>query len=190
MPSPTFHLKFTTWCGPPQGYHDEPGFLNKVWPFLLEHSALISNVYLFKNAFFAGQRRWQRTFGKSLKLTLNSRSELEIIDLGPMSSLPTQLLNDLRHRSFYGGHLNVLYKADSEDFLAKLCRLWPTSGTISDQVDALGLQEMESDFLTNFLSSIPERYLVAAFGHDADPLYIFGSFPALTKLKWLAERRG
>ena len=179
----TSYLTLTSRCGPPHGYYDEPDFLEDVWPFFLENSSEFESVYLFKNSYFGGQRYWQRRFGKQLGVTLKGRSEPQIIDLGPMTSLSPPLLDDLRHRSFYGGHLNVLYRTNTQgSLIARLCEFWPSPGTLNDKFENLGLANIERDFLLDFLSSVSEQHFLAAFGHDADPLYVFGNLRVLTRL--------
>ena len=180
MPRPSRYLKFTIFCGPPQGYYDKPDFLKHVWPFLLENSASIQSVYLFTNHYFGGRGYWQRTFGKQLNIMLDG---IQIFDIGPITRLPPALLKDLRHRSFYGGQLNVLYRIVNKEVMARLCGLWPSPGTLTDNFKELGLKQEELDLLLTFLANNLDDCFFVAFGHDADPLNIFGSLTGLTQVQ-------
>jgi len=85
--------------------------------------------------------------------------------------------------------LNVLYLIPSEAFLLReIFNLYPSPAKLSnDYFDSLGLADASRLELGKFIGSLPDNHVVAAFAHDADPLYIFGSSNTLRSMVELAS---
>jgi hypothetical protein len=102
-----------------------------------------------------------------------------------MTKLSAQMLDLLKHRSYYGGHLNVLYMIPSESpLLTELVKLYPVPGVIdSDSTNDLALSFEARSELARFVEALPRQLAVVSFGHDGDPAFIFGERAALEKLQ-------
>lgn len=156
------------------GYYDEqPDFASDVWPLLTRHSHAVKQVYLFANHHARGRGSlW--------------RNPQEFITLGPMASLSAKRLSEIRNWSFFGGHLSVFYETSSnETWLQGLFTLWLRPAQLKSGDEDLGLTAHEVQRLQNFISGLPADRIVFAFGHDGDPLYVFGREEVLSRLSRL-----
>ena len=84
-------------------------------------------------------------------------SESHLADLGPLIRQSDQMMEMLKHRSFYGGHLNVLYVVQAESLLLmELAKLYPKPGVIDrDSTNDLGLPVHARSELAQFVESLP-----------------------------------
>src|SRR5687768_9835781 len=96
-----------------------------------------------------------------------------------MDELTNDELSKIEHWSFYGGHLNVLYRVSTESpLLEELCSLYPVVKLSSEDTDQIGLGQESLTELQAFTAASP-RLLHFSFAHDADPLCIFGDLERL-----------
>ena len=164
-------LELTSYIGGPQGYADRPEFSDDVWPLLMRKRTEIEGVFLFRND-------RSRSLGWAGEYAVVSEN---IVRIRPMDQLTEHEIDKLKHWSFYGGHLNVLYRVSSESsLLRELCNLYPTIHHSSDDVEPLGLDEEFLPELRVFTAASPSLHL--SFAHDGDPLYVFGELEALREL--------
>ena len=160
---------------PPEGWDKMPLFRKDIWPLILVCKDQILEVYLFYNA------HWQ---GKSEANRYCSGSSFNITPLGLISQMPPSMLNELEWRSDFGGHLNVLYLINSNsEILAALTRLYQSPGVFcDDSYDDLGLSLVERRHVQQLIRDIPNNNVLLGFGHDGDPVYIFGQSEILRSL--------
>lgn len=165
-------LELTSYIADPQRYAEFPDFKNDVWPLIRSKGKEIESVLLFRND-SSSSIGW---LGRYEIVTQN------IIDIGSMGEFTDHELSKIEHWSFYGGHLNVLYRVSSESSLLKeLCSLYPVVNLSSDDPDQLGLGQEFLTELQSFTAASP-KFLYFSFAHDGDPLCIFGDFEALRDL--------
>jgi hypothetical protein len=162
-------LELTSYIGDPQGYADFPSFKNDVWPLIKSKAKEIESVFLFRND-SSSNVGW---LGRYEIVTQN------IIRIGYMDELTNDELSKIEHWSFYGGHLNVLYRVSTESpLLEELCSLYPVVKLSSEDTDQIGLGQESLTELQAFTAASP-RLLHFSFAHDADPLCIFGDLERL-----------
>jgi hypothetical protein len=171
------YLEFTSFSeSNPQGYDDEPLFDAHIWPLFIERSASIAKVCLFVNSHWSGHGRL---------LEAGRKVDSHLTDLGQMRLLTEKQLIELNHLSFFGGHLSVFYLINiADDLLKKLQALWQRRPTLSSGTGDLGLTENESSALAGLIQGLGSDQVLVSFGHDADPMYIFGP---LSALQWLLD---
>ena len=92
-------LELDSYIEPPIGYPGRPYFDSDLWPLIVRRSDEVKMVL------------W---FHPDPPPTRTGRRESHLTELGPMTKLSADMLAMLKHRSYYGGHLNVLYVIPSE----------------------------------------------------------------------------
>jgi hypothetical protein len=166
-------IELTSYIGEPEGYADFPNFPDDIWPLLTRKSKEVESLYLFRN-------------DDSLSLSWSGHYEVvtqRIVRIRSMAELTKDELDRIRHLSFYGGHLNVLYRVSTQgSLLSELCKLFPVVRLSSDDIDQLGLEPEALAELRTFTAASPAGFLHFSFGHDGDPLYIFGDLEPLRAL--------
>ena len=112
-------------------------------------------------------------------------SESRLADLGSLTKQSDQMMEMLKHRSFYGGHLNVLYVIQAESLLLReLVKLYPKPGILySDSTNNLGLPFEAMSELARFVESLAPHWSVLTFCGDGDPACIFGDRETLEELQ-------
>jgi hypothetical protein len=163
-------LVLDSYIEPPIGYPGRPYFDSDVWPLIVTRSDEIKSALWFHH-----DRSPDHTGLRQSPVT----------DLGPMAKLSAQTIDMLKHKSYYGGHLNVLYVIPSESpLLTELVNLYPAPGVIdSDSTNDLALSFAVRSELTRFVEALPRQLVVLSFAHDGDPAFIFGERAALEKLQ-------
>lgn len=163
-------LELDSYIEPPIGYPGRPYFDSDLWPLIVRRSGEIKTVLWFHH-----DRPPEPTGLRESLLT----------DLGPMTMLSVQMIEMLKHRSYYGGHLNVLYVIPCESpLLTELVNLYPVPGVIdSDSTNDLALSFDVRSELVRFVEALPSQLVVLSFAHDGDPAFIFGERAALEKLR-------
>ena len=76
-------LELESYIEPPEGYPDGPYFDSDLWPLILRRSDEVRNVLWFRH--------------EPPKV-----SESHLADLGPLIRQSDQMMEMLKHRSFYG----------------------------------------------------------------------------------------
>lgn len=169
-------IELTSDLGEEMGYADEPEFVEHVWPVFLRNSDAVERVFLYINRAWTGSKR---------SFQAGERVSANIADIGPMERLSKNQFEEIEYRSFFGGHMNVLYQiAITSDLLLQVLNLYPNARMpIKQEGATFGLRyENERSELKTFIRSIPDTHVLASFAHDADPLYIFGSAASLKNL--------
>lgn len=163
-------LELESYMEPPEGFPDGPYFNSDLWPLILRRSDEVRNVLWFRHESVGA-------------------GESHLAELGPLTTQSNQMMETLKHRSFYGGHLNVLYVVQAESLLlVELAKLYPKPGVIdSDSRNDLGLPIHARSELARFVESLPPQWAVLTFAHDADPAYIFGERETLEKLQHIKQ---
>ena len=158
-------LEMESYIEPPLGYPEGPYFQTDLWPLILRRSDEVQTVLWF-------QYEPPRV------------NESYLADLGPLTRQPDYMMEMLKHRSFYGGHLNVLYVIQAESLLLReLVKLYPQPGVLySDSTNDLGLPFDARSELARFVESLPPKWAILSFAHDADPAYIFADREMLEEL--------
>ena len=172
----TLHfIELTSYLEPPDGFPTAPYFDSDLWPLLLRHATEVSRVLLFAHA--------------SARIPLKCLSKYErvganIASLGSLAELSQQMLKEIWHWSFYGGHLSCLFEASSKSsLLPQLLQLYPTPGKMgTEDTDELGLDTDARFELKQFMRSVNTNDVIASFAHDGDPLYIFSDPKTLKSL--------
>jgi len=166
-------IELTSYVGGPEGYADFPNFPDHIWPLLTSKRKEIESLYLFRN-------------DDSSSLSWPGHYEVvtrRIVRVNSMNALTDHELSRIEHLSFYGGHLNVLYRISTgSSLLSDLCNLFPVVRLSSDDVEQIALDEESLAELRAFTAAMPPELLCFSFAHDADPLYIFGQLEALRDL--------
>jgi hypothetical protein len=163
-------LELDSYIEPPIGYPGRPYFDSDLWPLIVSRIDEVQSVLWFRH---------------DLPPDRTSLGEGRLTDLGPMTKLSTQMMEMLKHRSYYGGHLNALYVIPSESLLlTELVKLYPVPAVIgSDSTNDLALSFDARSELARFVGALPHQLVVLSFAHDGDPAFIFGEQAALEKLK-------
>ena len=166
-------LELTAYIPEPEGYADLPDFESDVWPLLRRKGQEIENLFLFIND-NSRSLAWPGHFELVTRNILRIRS---------MDELTDRELDRLQVLSFYGGHLNVVYRVPAESsLLLELCSMYPLVKLSSDDIDPLGLNQQSLSELGAFTAALPKELLHFSFSHDADPLYVFGDLETLRDL--------
>lgn len=173
-------IELTCDLGPEKGYADGAYFDTDIWPIFLSNLDAVEKVFLFINSGWGSSKK---NFESGEKVSPN------IADIGPMEWLSNKQLREIEGRSFFGGHLNVLYLiAAKNSVLTKLLSMYPQPVKLNSRpVDTLPLKNRETVELGMLVSNIPDSHVLVGFAHDADPLYIFGSLSTLESLLILAS---
>ena len=160
-------IKLSSFINPAQGYATGPSFEKEVWPLILSNADAVEKVFLFVNSYWSGNKG---------NFEAGERVSSSIAEIGPLEWLSAKQFKEIKDRSFLTGHLNVMFQvASTHKLLPQLFELWPRPGELSNhRVDDFGLKKGETLELASFVESIPEAYVIASFGRNADPLYIFG----------------
>ena len=159
-------LELESYIEPPLGYPDGPYFDSDLWPLILRRSDEVQTVLWFRHE-------------------TPAVNESHFADLGPLTRQSDQMMETLKHRSYYGGHLNVLYVIQPESLLLReLVKLYPKPGVLySDSTNNLGLPFEARSELARFVESLPPRWSVLSFCGDGDPACIFGDGETLEQLQ-------
>ena len=159
-------LEMESYIEPPLGYPDGPYFDSDLWPLILRRSDEVRTVLWFRHE-------------------PPSLNESHLADLGPLTTQSDQMMEMLKHRSYYGGHLNVLYVIQAESLLLReLVKLYPKPGVLySDSTNNLGLPFDAMSELARFVDSLPPHWSVLSFCGDGDPACIFGDRETLEELQ-------
>lgn len=163
----------------PGGYTEKPTFYDHIWPYILSHIGEFECVYLFLNHYLSDhfeKEKWKTKISEN------------IYNIGPLSNFSEKALEEIGMRSYDAGHLGVLYQIPaSSNTLLDLIDLWPYEGQLIANSDDLGLKDSEIIELKKFTESIDKESFLMAFGHDADPMYLFGNNDMLLKLSITAK---
>lgn len=152
-------------------FADSPNFRADVWPMLLARASEVNGIFVF------GSRLLQVEVER---LGPCSRILGGILSLGPLSLVTQTSLDFLRSRGT-DDYLDALFQMDAEaPLLWDLAALWPTRQRTA--VDRLLLSPAERRGLEKFLSQMDARRVVAGFGEDGDPMFLFGSSSALVSV--------
>src|SRR5689334_1605554 len=166
-------LELTSYVGGPEGYADFPNFPDHIWPLVTSKAKEVESLYLVQN-------------DDSSSLSWPGQYEVvtrRVVRINSLAALTGQELRKVEHLSFYGGHLNVLYRISrASSLLRELCKLFPVVKLSSDDVEQIGLDEESLVELRTFIEALPTEFLCFSFTHDADPLYVFGELEALREL--------
>ena len=159
-------LEIESYIEPPLGYPDGPYFDTDLWPLILRRSDEVRTVLWFRHE-------------------PPSLNESHFADLGPLTRQSGQMMEMLKHRSYYGGHLNVLYVIQAESLLLReLVKLYPKPGVLySDSTNNLGLPFDAISELARFVESLPPHWSVLTFCGDGDPACIFSDRETLEELQ-------
>ncbi len=148
-----------------------PSFLDEVWPLLRNHASEVEEVFLL------------RTRGLQRHRLFRQRPEVQpsLFSLGPLSTLDEKTEGVVRVRSHYGGHVNVLYRTNSETLLRALVGLWPQAVTREKGEFGLGAEDQAA--FDNAISWLTPSSAVVAFFHDGAPMLIFAPDDVLSSLR-------
>ncbi len=168
-------IELTRDLSPQRGYALAPRFHAHIWPLLLRHADSIKETFLFFNSRWSGNKN---AFDVGEKVSPNIAS---VNSLGWLS--PNQF-RDIDRRIHAEGYLNVLFSIEwKSSLLSQLLDLWITHGKIVwGTADDLGLKRYEVNELAKLISNLNESEIVAGFGHEAEPLYLFASPETLKSL--------
>lgn len=163
-------LELESYIEPPLGFPGHPYFASDLWPLLLSRSDEVRTVLWFQH-----------------EPPLNEAGVREsyLTDLGPLTNQSEQMMEMLKHRSYYGGHLNVLYVVQPDSsLLTELVKMYPTPGVIaSDSTTDLGLPVGAKSELAQFVENhLLPRWAVLTFAQEGDTAYIFGQRETLETL--------
>lgn len=136
----------------PQGYDDVPVFHKDVWPLIENNIKAIETIYVFEP----------------------TEEEPMIYKRDIIDSLYPEQLEHIAHRSYYGGHLDVYYKTNSISLIYRLINLWQHPCILKSTAEALKIDNYKIFFIRNVISEMAETSALFGFGHDGDPLYLFG----------------
>ena len=163
------YLELDSYIEPPEGYPEGPYFSSDLWPLIMKRRDEVSYVLWFRH---------------DPPINPADGQESRLTNLGPLTQLSKQTIEMLEHRSFYGGHLNVLYVTQAQSpLLMELVKLYPRPGVIGSDPTKIILSVEAAAELAHFVESLPPDLAVLSFAHDADPAYIFGERTALEKLQ-------
>lgn len=103
--------------------------------------------------------------------------------LGRLAALDRRKLEQVRHLSYYGGNMNVLFRATSPTFLKALIAPWPVLQVRDD--DDLFPPSWSAEEREAFLALVAVGAAEGAsfcFGHDGDPLFVFAGVDTIRAL--------
>ena len=168
-------IELTSQIDAPEGYTNEPGFDEQLWPLLVNNAGEIDQVLLFAHPFSRLDQKTIQRYERAGKLFAN---------MGAMRGLSGSELETLADRSFAGGHLSVLYRLNRESsILPKLLTAYPAPGKLLDtSMDTPGLEPADTDELARLVEETGDAQVFIGFSHDGDPLYIFGTRQTLESL--------
>lgn len=154
----------------PQGYDDAPDFDSDIWALLLARRSSIGRVV-----------SWSATKPSLLdKLRKQNRVDpIEVQEYGPMGSLSEPALASLRERSNWGGDFSVFFITSDYVLVRELILLYRRSPRISQ---GLAASRVPSAALEIVQRAVAPGIFVLTFGHDGDPICIFGENEALSSL--------
>lgn len=103
------------------------------------------------------------------------------LDLGSLKQLSPPVLREVKHRSYYGGHMSVFYKFRSESSLAaELTALFHGEQRLGNFDDeSFGLEEQPQLSLRNLLATLEPNVVILTLAHDADPVYLLGQMDTI-----------
>lgn len=169
-------IELTRDLSPPRrGYAPAPRFHAHVWPLLLRHADSIKETFLFFNSRWCGNKN---AFDAGEKVSPN------IASVNSLEWLSSNQFKDIARRINVKGYLNVLFSIERESsLLMQLLDLWITHGKIVwGAADDLALKRYEVKELAELIANLNESEIVAGFGHEAEPLYLFASQETLKSL--------
>ncbi|MEJ2182860.1 MAG: hypothetical protein P8Y66_05005 [Nitrospirota bacterium] len=146
----------------PQGYDDLPVFHRDVWPLIENNIDSIETIYIFPP----------------------HEEEPEVIEKEIIKNLYREQLRwrNVKHRSYYGGHLDVYFRTSDLSFISRLISLWRQPCPLMNTVEDLKIEDYKIIFLRNITKEMDESYVLFGFGHDGDPLYLFGQVNTLATI--------
>lgn len=155
-----YFLECTSWSDEnPQGYDDVPRFRKHIWPLLMEGNVqAIETIYVFRPY------------------------EEEPVMYEKDSFAGYGYSAEMEHKSYYGGHLDIFYKTRDRAFISKLVNLWLRPCTLENSEEKLSIKEIKLKFLERTIKEMGKEFVLFGFGHDADPLYLFGEKSLLTAI--------
>ncbi len=148
-----------------------PKFPDDVWSVIRRCSLDISDVFLFRTRNF----RRDRLFRECPEV------HPSLFSLGPLAQLDKRAEKTVRVYSFYGGHLNVLFRTHSLQLLRSLVALWPIAAI--EKGTNLGLS---TDEMADFIGAVSWAIAsgpVFAFFQDWFPMLVFGEESLLAGLR-------
>lgn len=168
MTTPLSFIELTRHLSPRRGYAPAPRFHAHVWPLILRHADSIKETFLFFNSRWCGNKN---AFYAGKEVSPN------IVSINSLEWLSPNQFKEIDRRIHAEGHLNVLFTIElTSSLLGQLLDLWNTHGKIVwGTADDLGLKSEELEELAKLISNSKESGIVAGFGHEAEPLYLFAS---------------
>jgi len=163
-------LELESYIDPPLGFPGHPYFTSDLWPLILRRSDEVRTVLWFQHEPPVNQAGVRESY---------------LTDLGPLTNQSDQTMELLKHRSYYGGDLNVLYVVQPDSsLLMELVKMFPIPGVMaSDLTTDLGLSVAARSELARFVENhLLPCWAVLAFAHEGDTAYIFGQRETLETL--------
>ena len=133
-------------------------FPNVVWPFLLSRATEVEAVL----------------FGARGRVTRLDPCGVE--SLGKLAALAPRKQEEVRHLSFYGGNMNVLFRSASRSLIEALISPWPVVQIKHDEEPfPPSWTVAEKKAFSSLVTDMPEGCFTFCFGHDGDPLFVFSN---------------
>lgn len=161
---------------------ETPYFPADIWPLILENGSSLSKVIIIlDNHFYLKKNRLKRLY-KKFKID----NDVIIIEIAnALNQVQKRALEEL---SFYGGHINVLYKTENLVFVIELMMKWIKPPALND-IDNLGLSDKWLTSFSKIYDKLNENELLFGFGHDGEPMIIFSNENKLIKIKTIIENK-
>jgi len=159
-------IELTRHISPQRGYATVPLFHAHIWPLLLRHADSIREAFLFFNSRWWGSKK---SFAGGETISTN------IVSVGSLEELSPNGFREIERRIGMG-YFNVLFRIErTSRLLPQLFDLWITHGKVVwGRSDDIGLKKDEAEELAQLVASLSEADVIAAFGHEAEPCYLFG----------------
>ena len=172
-------IELTRHISPQRGYATVPLFHAHIWPLLLRHADSIRETFLFFNS------RW---WGSKKSFEGGETISTNIVSVGSLEELSPNGFREIERR-IESGCFNVLFRIErTSRLLPQLFDLWITHGKVVwGRSDDIGLKKDEAKELAKLLASVTETDVIAGFGHEAEPCYLFGARETLEAM--LREER-
>ncbi len=167
-------IELTRHISPRRGYATVPLFHRHIWPLLLRHADSINETFLFFNSRWAGSKK---SFAGGESVSTN------IVTIGSLEELSPNGFKEIERR-IESGCFNVLFRIErTSRLLPQLFDLWITHGKVVwGASDDIGLKKDETEELARLLVSLSEADVIAGFGHEGEPCYLFGARETLEVL--------
>lgn len=140
-------------------------FTKTVWPLLISRGSEI-------DAFLFGARK-----------RIPHLSPDGVERLGRLAALDRETQEKVRHFSYYGGNMNVVFRAASRGPIEALVAPWPLLQTKDDE-DFLppSWTPRETKAFLSLVMDSPVGGASFCFGHDGDPLFVFANSELIRSL--------